>query len=233
MNLTLTQALETSWALQERLASTPTEKRAELEQKVAMVNFAAFGMFKRAWAERIGPALSAAAHSPLGKGLQWGAGLGVPAVGAAHLMGRDARHQGEELIDHARNQALLTALGVGGIKSVGQTLGGVGRGVGSALGEAAAARRTAPAPAAEAPLPAPQSWDNYQGLEGLSLEDLQELEGLKTSSDSTLQKIAAVVLLDDVLEQQLSKLAGTEQADALECLMLNRSHGTHLLRELL
>jgi hypothetical protein len=263
---TFTQALETSRVLQERLASAPSEKRATIEHCAAMVDFATFGMFKLAWAEHIRPAMSAAARSPLGKGLQWGAGLGIPAVGAAHLIGRDARHQGEKLVDHTRNQALLTALGVGGMQGIGKALGG---GSSPAPPPAPAAALPMQAPespqAYETPLPPQQNWDDYapepneaalppapgtgqgrQGIladqvgdmEGLTLEDLQGLtgylenEGQKMGSDARQQKLAAVVLLDDVLEQQIAKLAGVEQADALECLRLNRGYGARLLREL-
>ena len=239
MSLTFTQSLDTSRALQERLASTPTnEKRAALEEKATLTDFATFGMFKEAWAESIGPALSAAARSPLGKGLQWGAGIGIPTVGAAHLMARGARHEGEKLVDHTRNQALLTALGVGGIR-------GAGEGLRAALRRPETPRAPAALPnPTPRPVEEPQSYEREMARPGLGVEELSALrgypgleelgdfEGYKTSSDAALQKLAAVVLLDDVLEQQISKLAGAEQADAIECLFLNRSHGTRLLREL-
>lgn len=245
MPLTLAQSVATSRALQERLASVATEKRAELEQKAAMVDFATFGMFKEALS--MGPGLEAAR-----RGLGWGVGLGVPALGVGHLLARDARHQGEKTIDHARNQALLTALGVGGIKGVGDAVN-------------AALRPSAPrAPEMNTPAATPAAQNNlvvqqpqryeqamaqpglgiselaalrgYPGLEqfqeGGDLSDLDEFNNFKTSSDEVLQKLAAVVLLDNVLEQQLSKLAGAEWADTCECLFLNRSHGTSLLREL-
>jgi len=220
MSPTFTQSLETSRALQERLASTPSDE--VLAQKVAMVDFATFGMFKQAWMEQAAPGLV--------KGLGWGVGLGVPAVGAAHIMARDARHQGEQLVNHTRNQALLTALGVGGIQGAGQALSSV------------LPPKDAPAPAAALPpIQQLQVYERPMSRPGLGIEELaalrgypglEELGGLKTSSDTCLQKLAAVVLLDNVLECQVEKLAGDERADALECLLINRSLGTRLLREL-
>ena len=202
MSTTLKQALETSQILEERLASEHNAAaRNSLEQKLAMVNFAAFGMYKQALLERLGPEALA-----LGKGLGWGVGLGIPALGVGHLLARDARHQGEELVNHARNQALLTALGVGGMQSVG-----------TALGNAFKPKQREEIN--EMTLPNDQSW--------------QGRNVVKLSGDRLLQKIAATILLDNVIENQVSKLAGDERADALECLFLNRTHGTRLLRELL
>lgn len=205
MPLTLDQALETSQALEERLAAVvDTNARAELEQKLAMVNFAAFGMFKQAWLEQLGPEMAA-----LGKGLGWGVGLGIPALGVGHLLAKDTRHQGEELVDHARNQALLAGLGLG-----------TAQGVSGAL-----AKMFQPKPPMQ-----------REELQEMSMPDDRSWQGrnvIKLSSDVVFQKIAATVLLDNMLEEQVPKLAGDERADALECLVLNRLHGTRLLRELL
>ena len=258
MSLTFQQSLETTRALQERLASAEGEETSALEKTAAMADFATFGMYKKAY----NPLYDAAK-----KGLGWGVGLGVPALGVGHLLARDSRHQAEKTIDHARNQALLTALGVGGIK-------GIGDGI-SAL----ANRSSAPPAAAAAAAPAtgssttqntvlvqhPQAYeqprmqdlsmlrglpmDNQYGGQGLDqfqygqepempsyqpeqYQGPDDYAGYKTSSDRLLQKLAAVVLLDDVIEAQVTKLAGAEQADALECLLINRSLGTRLLREL-
>jgi len=226
MSLSFVQSLETSRVLQERLSSAPLgEKHAALEQATAQADFATFGMFKEALGVGpMGPMLSAA-----GKGLGWGAGLGVPALGVGHMLARDAREQTEKTIDHARNQALLTALGVGGMQGVGQAISGAlkPRGASPALPEA------------------PQAYEQSMARPGLDVNELASLRGLpigdegfedypgfKTSSDVVLRKLAAVVLLDDVLEQQVTKLAGVERDDTIECLFLNRSHGASLLREL-
>jgi hypothetical protein len=205
MPLTLEEALETSAALEEHLAAArDISTRSTLEQKLAMVDFAAFGMFKQAWLEQFGPEMAS-----LGKGLGWGVGLGVPAALAGHALLRDARHQGEELTNHVRNQALLTGLGLGAAQGVGGALAGMFQ-----------------------PKPPMQREEVHE----MTLPNDQSWRGrnvIKLSSDEALQKIAAVVLLDNTLENQVSKLAGDERADALECLFLNRAHGTRLLRELL
>ena len=197
MTLTLEQALDTSQALEERLAAiSDTNKRAALEQKKAMVDFAAFGLFKQAgmnWTD-------------VAKPLAWGAGIGLPALGVGHLLARDARQQGEELIDHARNQALLTALGIGGMQGIGNALSSALR---------------------------PNKREETTELSGPNDQSWLGRNTVKMSADAVLQKLAAVLLLDGVLEAQAQKLAGDERSDALECLFLNRTHGTRLLRELL
>ena len=204
MPLTLEQALETAQALEERLAAAiDTNTHASLAQKLAMVNFAAFGMFKQAWLEQLGPEMAS-----LGKGLAWGVGLGVPALGVGHLLARDTRHQGEELANHVRNQALLAGLGLGATQGVSSALAGLFQ-------------------------PRPPS--QREEIHEMTLPDDQSWQGrnvVKLSDDRAFQKIAATVLLDNVLEAQVQKLAGDERTDALECLFLNRAHGTRLLREL-
>lgn len=104
-------ALETSDMLAAKIASVQAPSQ-ELLEKRALADFAAFGLFKQA---AIDPAA-------LAKGLGWGVGLGLPALGAGHLLLRDARHQGESLVRDARNQALLTAAGVGGMQALGSLL---------------------------------------------------------------------------------------------------------------
>ncbi len=248
VGISFTQSLETSRILQERLASAPAnEKRTALEQKIAQADFATFGMFKHALSQ-MGPALSAAT-----RGLGWGVGLGAPALGVGHLLARDTRQQGEKLVDHTRNQALLTALGVTGMQGVGQAVGSALKSRSAAPPVTAPAAPTPTSTAPEPPVQQPQTHERsmtrpgldvqelaalrgYPGLENLQgfegLEGLPGFERYKTSSDSVLQKLAAVILLDNVLEQQISKLAEDERADAIECLFLNRSHGARLLREL-
>jgi len=205
MTLTLTQALETSQALEERLAAiTDTDARTKLEQKSAMVDFATFGMFKQAWLEQLGPEIAG-----LRKGLGWGVGLGLPALGVGHLLARDTRQQGEELANHVRNQALLAGLGLGAAQGVGGALAGMFQ-----------------------PKPPMQREETHE----ISMPDDQNWQGrnvIKLSEDLVFHKIAATVLLDNILEAQVQKLAGDERTDALECLFLNRTHGTRLLRELL
>ncbi|SRR6266542_3362504 len=168
MLLTLEQALDVSAKLAERLErATASAEREDIRRKKAMVDFAAFGLFKEA---------------TFGKALAWGAGLSLPALAAGHLLLRDARHQGEDLIRDARNQALLTALGIGGL----QTLGG-------ALGS----------------------------------------DGAKFGAHAELdRKLAALVLVDEVLCNELDKAAADERSDVEECLLINREQGVDLLRSL-
>lgn len=108
------RAFETSRLLSEKIAAARPAS-AELHERQALADFAAFGLFKRA-------ALDPAALSSLQKGLGWGVGLGLPALGVGHLLARDVRHQGEGLVRDARNQALLTAAGVGGMQALGDLL---------------------------------------------------------------------------------------------------------------
>ena len=55
----------------------------------------------------------------------------------------------------------------------------------------------------------------------------------KISADTSLQKLAAHLLLDDVLVQQLTVLPDGEKQAAEACLLLNREEGVALLRKLL
>ncbi len=185
MPLTLAQALETSEALEERLAAErDPPRRQSLEQKKAMVDFAAFGLFKQA---DMGLALG-----QLGRPLAWGVGLGLPALGVGHALISDAHRQGNELIQNARNQALLTALGVGGM----QALGGAAQGMLAPRGSA-------------------------------------EPDGLKlAAAHQELRKLAALLLLDDVLERQLGLASAQEKQAVADCLFINRTQGTALLRKL-
>lgn len=171
------RAVETSRLLAEKVASARPAS-TELRQRQALADFAAFGLFKRA-------ALDPAALSALQKGLGWGVGLGLPALGVGHLLARDARHQGEALVRDARNQALLTAAGVGGM----QALGGLLQNRGT---------RPATAPAT-------------------------------TSDDPT--KIAAAIMVDDLLEDSVAQLADERHKHAaLVQLIVHRGDAMQLVR---
>ncbi len=112
------QALDTSCWLAEKVASAPC---ADLRERQAMADFLTFGLFKHA-------NLDPQALSTLQRGLGWGVGLGLPALGVGHLLLRDAHNQadhlGKGLIRDARNQALLTAAGVGGMQALGEAVKG-------------------------------------------------------------------------------------------------------------
>lgn len=55
---------------------------------------------------------------------------------------------------------------------------------------------------------------------------------MASADDDTPQKLAAALLLDDVLESQLAAAASGEKQAVEACLLLNREHGTALLRKL-
>jgi len=185
MALSLDEALHTAAALEERLAvAHDPHEHAALEHKQAQVHFAAFGLFKAA---HLGQALG-----DFGKPLAWGVGLGLPALGVGHALITDAHRQGDALIENARNQAMLTALGVGGLK---------------ALGGAA------------------------QSL--LAPRGPTEPDGFKLGADHEgLRKLAAILLLDDVLEKEFAAADVHEKHALAECLFINRAQGTALLRKL-
>lgn len=193
MSLTLAQALETSMALDERIASARDERaRAVLEQKKTAVDFTAFGLFKAAGIEGF--------TQHLGKPLAWGMGLGLPALGVGHILMRDARHQSEQAVNHVRNQALMAALGFGGANAI--------RGL--------------------------MQPNQREEMNELTLPEgtMSSRNVVKLSNDVLVQKLAAVVLLDNVLEQQYGEVPATEKEAVAACLYLNRIHGTTLLKEL-
>jgi hypothetical protein len=171
----IVRAFETSRLLAEKIACARPAS-VELRERQALADFAAFGLFKRA-------ALDPAALASLQKGLGWGVGLGLPALGVGHLLARDARHQGQELIRDARNQALLTAAGVGGMQALGGLL---------------QQRGTHPAPTPVAP------------------------------DDPT--KIAAAIMVDDVLEAALTLPDTRAKHAALVQLIVHRGDAMSLVR---
>jgi hypothetical protein len=184
-----TQALETSVFLAEKIASARPAS-ATLREKLAMADFAAFGLFKRA-------AFDPAALSALQKGLGWGVGLGVPALGVGHMMLGDAKRHSADVLRDARNQALLTAAGVGSM----QALGDIFRG---------------------GPKPSQSSGLGSMVDTGMS------------PATTTAQKLAAAIMVDDVLEDGCYLLDDPSLKHAmLVQLVRHRSDATSLLRSLL
>ena len=201
MSLTLDQALETSAALEERMTRTKNaEAHDRLAQRKMQVDFAAFGMFKAAQAGA-GQFLQT-----LGKPLAWGMGLGLPALGVGHMLLRDAKGQGEDLIRDARNQALLTAAGIGGMQ-----------GVGAAIGKALSNKQR-------------------EETEELTLPNDEKYTGrrvIKMSEDADrAESSAALILVDNVLEKALETTVGDEKLAVEQLLFVNRTEGTALLRKL-
>ena len=69
------------------------------------------GRFKTAWT-----------NSPLAKGLAWGTGLAIPTALVGHHLINKAHDDAKDVVHDARNQALLTAAGIGGMKTLGEGL---------------------------------------------------------------------------------------------------------------
>jgi hypothetical protein len=178
----LATALETSLLLSEKRASLrgADPRVADFRERQALVDFAAFGLVKAAG---MGELLQ------LGKKpLAWGLGLGLPALGVGHALISDAHHQGSDLIRDARNQALLTAAGVGGMQSLGGLLQGAMR----------------PRPSFDTP-----------------------------SIDDAPQKIAADIMVDDVLESAYDEGAAGAKHAALIHLIVHRMDAMHAVRSIL
>jgi hypothetical protein len=108
------RALETSVLLAEKVASARPAS-ADLRARQALADFATFGLFKRA-------SIDPMAMSALQRGLGWGVGLGIPALGVGHSLLHQARDTSADVLRDARNQALMTAAGVGGMQALGEML---------------------------------------------------------------------------------------------------------------
>lgn len=145
------------------------------------------------------------------KGLAYGAGAMVPVTaGGAYLMHRGGE-EAKDTATHIRNQALLAALGIGG---VGAGLMGVHRAL----------------------TPSKQTSVSY----GMTPEGLrpQAVHINKTGSvheeDLLIEKLATVGFLDVVLEEQEKNGAdATIRRDAAECRRLNAEHGVDILQQML
>lgn len=112
----LVSAIRTSAAVAERRAALRVGDPRELalREHQALVDFDAYGRVKQAGLEEM---LSLAKRP-----LAWGVGLGLPALGVGHALISDAHGQAKDLVRDTRNQALLTAAGIGGMQSLGGLL---------------------------------------------------------------------------------------------------------------
>jgi hypothetical protein len=200
------QALETSVLLAEKIASVRESNpfRAELQTRVlrekqAMADFATFGLFKRA-------ALDPAAISALQRGLGWGVGLGLPALGVGHMLLNDAQHHSADVLRDARNQALLTAAGVGGMQALGEML-------------------------KKPPMPQHHNVNVSLPQEPPQMPQPQPPQTPQLDPE---QKLAAAILVDDVLEAASNTLEDpAAKHAALVALIQHRCESTGLLRGLL
>jgi hypothetical protein len=162
--------------------------------KQALADFATFGLFKRA-------AIDPGAISALQKGLGWGVGLGVPALGVGHMLMNRAHEHSADILRDARNQALMTAAGVGGMQALGEML-----------------KRPPHAQQHRVDVNMPQPPQAPPQLEAPPQLDPE-------------QKLAAHIMVDDVLEDGCNLLTDpAEKHAALVQLIRHRCEGTRLLR---
>lgn len=114
--MTLVDVIRASIALAEKRAAIKHEnpRSDELRERQAMFDFGAYVRVKEAGLEET----MALARRPLA----WGLGLGLPALGVGHALIADAHSHAKDLVRDARNQALLTAAGIGGMQSLGGLL---------------------------------------------------------------------------------------------------------------
>lgn len=182
----------------------------ELRRKQALADFATFGAFKKA---NVDPA----AWSALQKGLGWGVGLGVPAAGLGYFLTRNARNEGEELIREARNQALLTAAGVGGMQGLAGLL-----------------KRT-PKFKSDVRHNVRHDVNINAPTQANAAAYSDQLAGLPALPPLTpLQKIGAAIMVDDVLEDACDQIDDRRAKHAaLVELIKHRVEATGLLRELI
>lgn len=138
----------------------------------------------------------------------WGVGLGVPAVAAGTILSHVAKSNAMDVLHQGKMQALYSALGLGGAGALNKGLDAVLKGVD----------------------PRQLLTDYFPGN-----DQQADLATPKFGSDTReeLQKLAALLLLDDVLVGEIGHLNGEEKLAAEECLLINRKEGTSLLKRLL
>lgn len=192
--MTLHEALLLSGFLEKQASlANPVERRRLLEKK-AMSDLCAFGLFKQSnWGEGL--------KRGLGMGAGIGLGVGVPLFAAGHMLLRDANHQAKDVVRDTRNQAVMTALGLGGAHAM-------GRGISAAM--------------------QPKGFETSFTENNPQTGPYNSYMRTKFNSDESLtQKLAELLLIDDMLESELNKTA----TDAtLIHLLINRSKGADLLR---
>jgi len=159
----------------------------------------------------LGDLAAKAMKHPVGRGAAYGLGAAVPAAGAGALLINQAGNESRETVEDARNKALQTALGVGGI---GAGLMALNRYI----------------------KPTEQKHINY-GRDASGRMVPMNISMSKQSSEANerllLEKLATVGFLDTMLEEQEKHASEQVRTDASECRMLNAEHGIDLLRQLL
>lgn len=192
----LRELLDLSEMFEKRAAeATDPGARTRMLEKKALADVTAFGQFKRALLERL--------PQGLGHGLALGVGAGLPILGAGHLLLRDANAQAKDVTRDARNQVLLSALGVGG-------MAGLGKGLQSLM----------------QPDTVESTFEDMLPGGGV----YRSVNRTKVSAD--LNTLAAVMQLDDFLSSRLDAAQGEDKV-AAACFIRNRMAGVDLLRSLL
>lgn len=151
-------------------------------------------------------------ENPVGRGAAYGLGAAVPAAGAGALLINQAGNESRKTVEDARNKALQTALGVGGI--------GAGLMAMNRLMKPTTTKNVAwgrdPQTGQMVPTSAHMS----------KMSSAQEEEQL-------LEKLATVGFIDTLLEDQEKHADAQVRKDAHDCRMLNAEHGVDILRKLL
>jgi hypothetical protein len=218
----LQRACFTAFSLSEKVASAATCPD-DLREKSALAAFAAFGMFKQA-------ALNLNAND-IARPLAWGLGVGLPVLGVGKYLISDAADKAKQTVDRT---ALMASLGAPLIAGTGHflladarrqgerliekarneaLLAGAGiKGV-QAIGEVLKARAQRPEMPAYLPEPSPGPAMTAES-QPFSLE----------------HKLAAAVLVDDILEEVCAAPDHDVKHAALVDLIRHRNDSIALLR---
>lgn len=212
----LQRACFTAFSLSEKVASAH-DCPADLREKSALAAFAAFGMFKRA-------AFGLSAND-IAKPLAWGLGVGLPALGVGKYLISDAADKAKKTVDRT---ALMAGLGVPAVAGVGHFL-------------LTDARRQMERLIEKARNEALVAGAGIKGVEAIGNVLKARAErpsyesppsyGLDAPAYEVEHKLAAAVLVDDILEEVYASPDPTVKQAALVDLVRNRCDGVALLRE--
>lgn len=155
--------------------------------------------------------LSKLVKSPFGKGLGYAAGAAIPVTaGGAYLMHR-AGEESRKTIEDARNKALQTALGLGGI---GAGLYGLHR-------------LTAPTEKTITTVNEMPTGQTYKST------STQKLNSAKETPEELVKKLATTGYLETLLEEQEKTASKSLKEEILNNRLLNCEHGVYILGQLL
>lgn len=145
------------------------------------------------------------------KGLAYGAGAMVPVTAGGAYLAHRAGEEAKDTASHIRNQALMTALGVGG---VGAGLMGLHRAL----------------------TPSKQTSVSYgmtpEGMRPMHAH-INKMGAVRETDEQLIEKLATVSYLDVILEAQEKNANVAIQRDAFECRRLNAEHGLDILQQML